>query len=73
MVYPMMGQKLIIEPVAQWLLARKVRSFRLERGFDETKRDAIISKMELGAAPLSEYYPEDLARKYGRALGLDTL
>lgn len=70
-VWPLMGYKFVTERVAEWLLARKVKSFRLEKEFDEDKRDALISKLKIPTGRLSLYFPEDLAIKYGRPLGLE--
>jgi hypothetical protein len=70
-VWPMMGYKLITERVAQFLLANSVKSFRLERGFEELERDSIISKLNIPAGRLSLYFPADLAIKYGKPLGLE--
>jgi hypothetical protein len=70
-VWPLAGYRLVTERVAQWLLARKVKSFRLEKEFEVDKRDAIISKLNIPAGRLSLYFPEDLAIKYGRPLGLE--
>lgn len=70
-VWPMMGYRLVTERVAKWLLAHKVKSFRLEKEFEVRKRDSIISKLNIPAGRLSLYFPEDLASKYGKPLGLE--
>jgi len=70
-VWPIMQFKLITERVAQWLLTRKVKSFRLEKEFDVLRRDSIISRQSIPAGRLSNCLPEDLAIKYGRPLGLE--
>jgi hypothetical protein len=70
-VWPMMGYRLVTGRLAQWLLTRKVKSFRLEKEFEVRKRDSIISKLNIPAGRLSIYLPEDLAIRYGRPLGLE--
>ncbi len=70
-VWPLTGQKLCTERVANWLEASGIRSFCLGRGFEllEKRRDRLNFGIPRG--PLSDYLPEDLAIKYGRPLGLE--
>jgi len=67
-VWPMPLYILITERVAQWFLGRGVKSFCLKEldDFDQPVGTA-------GFCPglLSNYFPEDLAIKYGRPLGLE--
>jgi hypothetical protein len=68
-VWPMAQDKLVTKRVAEWLLARKVKSFRLEDGFALQKK--LMSPLKLRGGRLSDWFPEDLAIKYGRPLGLE--
>ncbi|MGA8087633.1 MAG: hypothetical protein WCA10_10020 [Terracidiphilus sp.] len=70
-VHPIEWYKLCTERVAQWLLARKVKTFRLEEGFAERARDSLVSKFGFSSGRLTNYLPEDLAIKYGKPLGLE--
>lgn len=70
-VWPIGWATLCSERVAQWLTAQKVKSFRLERGFEMRRKVPIISKLGFVTGRLSDYLPEDLAIKYGRPLGLE--
>lgn len=70
-VWPMAAYKLVSERVAQWLLARKVKSVRLEGGFTEREGQPLLSKLGFTVGRLSDYLPEDLAVKYGKPLGLE--
>jgi len=70
-VYPLMGTRFITERVAKWLQSQKVKSFRLEKEFDVRQRDSIISKLNIPAGRLSLHFPQDLANKYGKPLGLE--
>jgi hypothetical protein len=67
-VWPRPSKKLVTERVAQWLLSRKVKSFRLS-GFQDL--DQMVEKFGSSPGLLSDYLPEDLAIKYGKPLGLD--
>ena len=70
-VWPMAAYKLVTERVAQWLLARRVKSVRLEGGFTERESQPVLSRRGFTVGCLSDYLPEDLAIKYGRPLGLE--
>lgn len=70
-VWPLMGYKLCTERVAKWLRDHKPKSFRLEEDLAQLKRDPIISKQSFPGVRLSAFFPEDLAIKYGRPLGLE--
>jgi hypothetical protein len=70
-VWPTAAYKLVTERVAQWFLARKVKSVRLEGGFTEREGQPILSNLGFTVGRLSDYLPEDLAIKYGRAFGLE--
>jgi hypothetical protein len=69
-VYPFLGRILCTERVVKWLRRQKVKSFRVEEGFAERKRDSIISKMGMTAGQLSNILPDDLAIKYSQQIGL---
>jgi len=70
-VWPMGKHRLCTERVAQWLLASKLKSFRLEKGFAELQRDSLVSQFGVATGRLSDDLPEDLAIKYGSPLGLE--
>ena len=70
-VWPMAAYKLVTERVALWLIARKVKSVRLEGGFTEREGQPIISRLGFTVGCLSDYLPKDLAIKYGVPLGLE--
>ena len=70
-VWPMAAYKLVTERVAMWLLARNVKSVRLEGGFTEREGQPIISRLGFTVGGLSDYLPEDLALKYGKPLGIE--
>ena len=67
-VWPMPHWILITERVAQWLLSRDVKSFRLT-SLDDWDHPVGASGFTVGR--LSNFLPEDLAVKYGRPLGLE--
>jgi hypothetical protein len=69
--WPMATRKLVSNRVAEWLLSRKVKSVRLEKGFAELERQVILQKFGFRTGRLSDYLPDDLAIKYGRPLGLE--
>jgi hypothetical protein len=68
--WPIPGYRFVTARVAQWLLARKPKSFRLEEELADRARDSIISKLGFGCGRLTNYLPEDLANRYGKSLGL---
>jgi hypothetical protein len=67
-VWPMPSWILITERVAQWILSRDVKSFRLT-SLDDWDRPAGATGFTVGR--LSNFLPEDLAIKYGRPLNLE--
>jgi len=63
MVWPLAGWTLITGRVAEFLRARKVKSCTIRRPEDSFGRSV---------RRLSSYMPDDVARKYGEPLGLET-
>ena len=70
-VWPMAGFSLCTEDVAKWLLAHKVKSCRLEEGFSIISRRPILARLGYTGGRLTDYFPDDLAIKYGKPLGLE--
>lgn len=70
-VYQFLGLRLCTERVAEFLNQNKVRSFRIEEGFNDRKNDSLISKLSVPVGSLINFLPEDLAAQYGKPLGLE--
>lgn len=68
LVWPIPLSTLITERVAKWLLQNKIKSFALGGLQDVTPA---VAKFGFSPGRLSDYFPEDLAIKYGRPLGLE--
>jgi hypothetical protein len=67
-VWPRPSSKLVSERVGQWLISRKIKSFRLSSFQD---LDQMVEKFGSSPGLISDYLPEDLAIKFGRPLGLE--
>src|SRR5439155_971851 len=67
-VWPMPNQIMITERVADFLLSHHVKSFEF---LDLESVDPLIRNSGFTVAQLSDGFPEDLAVKYGRPLGLE--
>ena len=70
-VWPLRGMILCTERVAVWLKRNSVRSLTLEKGFAVLEECKALSNAKTFGGRLSSFFPEDLAIKYGRAIGLE--
>lgn len=70
-VWPLTGNRLCTERVAKWLESSGVHSFAITRGFKSLEQRRRHLNYGIPRGALSDYLPEDLAIKYGRASGLE--
>lgn len=70
-VWPLRGFTLCTERVANWLKEQKVKSYRMLKEFAILEESPALSKQKTFGGRLSSFFPEDLAIKYGRPLGLE--
>jgi hypothetical protein len=70
-VWPLVGQRLCAERVANFLKSSGIKNLRIGLGFSLLQERPNSLHFGIPRGALSEYLPKDLAIKYGEPLGLE--